>query len=117
MERGFNTRGMWAASRHPNFACEQSVWVLLYQWSCLDTYSYYNWTGVGALGYLILFQASTWLTELITAGKYSEYKEYQARVSKFLPKFSTVVSGPVPEQSPDKAKSRKRVSANGAKSE
>jgi steroid 5-alpha reductase family enzyme len=26
-ERGFLTRGLWAYSRHPNFACEQSFWV------------------------------------------------------------------------------------------
>lgn len=26
-KRGFVTRGLWAWSRHPNFACEQSFWV------------------------------------------------------------------------------------------
>ena len=26
-ERGFITKGRWAYSRHPNFACEQSFWV------------------------------------------------------------------------------------------
>ena len=26
-ERGFITKGLWAYSRHPNFACEQSFWV------------------------------------------------------------------------------------------
>jgi steroid 5-alpha reductase family enzyme len=26
-ERGFITRGLWAYSRHPNFACELSFWV------------------------------------------------------------------------------------------
>jgi steroid 5-alpha reductase family enzyme len=24
--RGFVTRGLWAYSRHPNFACEQTTW-------------------------------------------------------------------------------------------
>jgi hypothetical protein len=38
---------------------------------------------------LILFQASTWLTELLSAGKYPEYKVYQERVGKFLPKMGT----------------------------
>lgn len=28
-KRGFITRGLWAYSRHPNFACEQSFWVNL----------------------------------------------------------------------------------------
>lgn len=45
------------------------------------------------MSYLILFQASTWLTELITAKKYPDYQQYQARVGKFLPNiFST---GPI----------------------
>jgi steroid 5-alpha reductase family enzyme len=26
-ERGFCTKGLWAFSRHPNFACEQTFWV------------------------------------------------------------------------------------------
>jgi steroid 5-alpha reductase family enzyme len=29
-ERGFLTRGLWAWSRHPNFACEQSFWVRVF---------------------------------------------------------------------------------------
>lgn len=35
----------------------------------------------------MLFQASTWFTELVTAGKYPDYKLYQKRVGKFLPKL------------------------------
>lgn len=88
LDRGFCSSGLWALSRHPNFLAEQSVWVILYQWSCWETGSLYSWAGVGAMSYLILFQSSTWLTERITAGKYPEYKEYQKRVGKFLPKLS-----------------------------
>ena len=87
LDRGFNTTGLWAYSRHPNFAAEQSVWVVLYGWSCWVTKTYYNWSVIGAVAYLILFQASTWFTELISAKKYPEYKEYQQRVGKFLPKL------------------------------
>ena len=29
-QRGFVTRGLWAWSRHPNFACEQNTWWILY---------------------------------------------------------------------------------------
>jgi steroid 5-alpha reductase family enzyme len=85
IEKGFLTKGLWAYSRHPNFAAEQSVWVTLYIWSCLATGTLYNWTGLGAMSYLILFQASTWLTELLSAGKYPDYKLYQKKVGKFLP--------------------------------
>ena len=87
LDRGFNTTGLWAYSRHPNFTAEQSVWVLLYGWSCWATKTYYNWSAIGPILYLILFQASTWFTELISARKYPEYKEYQKRVGKFLPRL------------------------------
>ena len=89
LDRGFNTTGLFAWSRHPNFAAEQAFWVALYQWCCLETETYANWAGMGALAYLLLFQGSTWLTELLSAGKYPEYKVYQERVGKFLPKFGT----------------------------
>ncbi|KAJ9668269.1 hypothetical protein H2201_001699 [Coniosporium apollinis] len=94
LDRGFCTSGMFSYSRHPNFAAEQAIWVVLYQWSCFETFSYYNWTFCGALAYLFLFQASTWFTELITAEKYPEYKIYQRLVPKFLPNLA----GPIDMQ-------------------
>lgn len=97
LDRGFIVSGLWAWSRHPNFAAEQSIWVLLYQWSCYDTQTFYNWTLVGALSYLFLFQGSTWLTERISAGKYPEYKEYQRLVGMFVPKLSSIMSDPKEE--------------------
>ncbi|KAJ4304837.1 hypothetical protein N0V90_000365 [Kalmusia sp. IMI 367209] len=89
LDRGFNTSGLWAWSRHPNFAAEQGVWVALYQWSCFETDTFVNWSFGAALSYLILFQASTWLTELLSAKKYPDYKIYQQRVGRFLPKGAT----------------------------
>lgn len=88
LERGFNTTGLFHYSRHPNFAAEQSIWVLLYQWACYETGTLYNWTVVGPAAYLILFQSSTYLTEGISAKKYPEYKVYQQRVGKFLPNLT-----------------------------
>lgn len=85
LDRGFLTKGLFAYSRHPNFTAEQGVWVMLYLWSCLATNTSYNWTGIGAAAYLFLFQASTWLTELLSAKKYPEYKQYRKLVGKFLP--------------------------------
>lgn len=85
LNRGFLTKGLFAYSRHPNFAAEQGVWVTLYTWSCLATNTWYNWSGSGAVLYLLLFQGSTWLTELLSAKKYPEYKVYQQKVAKFLP--------------------------------
>lgn len=69
------------------------------------------------MGYLLLFQASTWFTEMITANKYSEYKVYQERVSKFLPKFSTFLTGPVPvEEVPRRKQGTSKGAADGKKS-
>ena len=89
LERGFNTSRLFRYSRHPNFAGEQGVWVTLYLWSCAVTGTWYHWAGFGAFAYLALFQASTWLTELLSTQKYPEYKDYQKMAGKFLPSFNT----------------------------
>lgn len=89
LDRGFVVTGLWSWSRHPNFAAEQAYWLALYQWGCYTTNSTFNWTGLGALAFLILFYFSTWFTELVSSGKYPEYKEYQARVGKFIPRLGT----------------------------
>ncbi|PYH95546.1 DUF1295-domain-containing protein [Aspergillus ellipticus CBS 707.79] len=88
LERGFVVSGLWSLSRHPNFLSEQVIWLTLYLWNCYRTESYLQWTGLGVLGYLLIFQGSTRLTESISASKYPEYREYQARVGRFIPRFS-----------------------------
>lgn len=88
LERGFVVSGLWSWSRHPNFVAEQAVWLTMYLWCAYRTENYLQWTGVGVAGLLAIFQGSTRLTESITAGKYPEYSEYQARVGRFLPRFS-----------------------------
>ena len=98
LDRGFIVTGLWSWSRHPNFAAEQAIWVVLYQWGCWSSDVMFNWTFAGAISYLILFQSSTWFTELITSGKYPEYKEYQQRVGKFLPRLSTELPGGISDR-------------------
>lgn len=88
LDRGFVVTGLWSWCRHPNFAAEQSIWITLALWACYCTETYFHWTVLGALGYVLLFQGSTRLTESITASKYPEYADYQARVGKFIPRFS-----------------------------
>ncbi|KAM4060338.1 hypothetical protein HRG_002086 [Hirsutella rhossiliensis] len=85
LDRGFVTSGLWAYSRHPNFFAEQAIWFVLYHWSCYASNSLYNWTFIGSGSLILLFQGSTCLTELITAGKYPEYKDYQKQVGMFMP--------------------------------
>jgi steroid 5-alpha reductase family enzyme len=112
LDRGFVVTGLWSWSRHPNFAAEQAIWVVLYQWGCWSSNVLFNWTFAGAISYLILFQASTWFTELITAGKYPEYKEYQQRVGRFLPRLITDLPGDFSDQKA-KPKVEKPAKKNG----
>lgn len=88
LERGFVVSGLWSWSRHPNFVAEQAIWLTLYAWCAFRTQTYASWAGLGVLGYLAIFQGSTNLTESISAKKYPEYKEYQARVGRFIPRLS-----------------------------
>ena len=85
LDRGFITSGLWAYSRHPNFAAEQLIWFILYQWGCYSSGTLLNWAGIGAGSLALLFQGSTMLTEAISSGKYPEYRNYQKAVGKFLP--------------------------------
>lgn len=85
--KGFCDTGLWAISRHPNFFGEQSVWVSFYVFSIAASGRYINWTIVGCLLLILLFQGSADFSEEISAKKYPDYKLYQQRVNKFLPKF------------------------------
>lgn len=85
LKRGFITSGLWAWSRHPNFAVEQSIWLTLGVWSLVAAEVPYAWTLIPGFSLVSLFQGSTWLTELITAGKYPAYKDYQRQVGMFAP--------------------------------
>ncbi|KAI5926575.1 hypothetical protein F4810DRAFT_545012 [Camillea tinctor] len=88
LDRGFITSGLWAYCRHPNFTAEQTIWLVLYQWSCYASKTLYSWAGFGSLFLVMLFQGSTWLTELITAGKYPAYKVYQKHTNSLIPSFT-----------------------------
>lgn len=85
LNRGFVVSGLFSYCRHPNFACEQAFWITLHQWACLKSRTWFNWAGVGAILYILLFQGSTTLTENLTAKKYPEYCEYQKSVGRFIP--------------------------------
>lgn len=120
LDRGFLAEGLWAYSRHPNFAAEQSVWIVLYQWSCYATGTLYSWAGIGALVLVLLFQGSTDLTERITSGKYPGYKEYQKQVGMFVPTNLEGFKTPAPKviRTSDLAKKQaeKEAKATGSQS-
>lgn len=83
--KGFNTLGLWKVSRHPNYMAEQAIWISLYLFSVGAGAGIVNWSMMGALLLVVLFVASTNLSEGISGGKYPEYKQYQSKVSRFLP--------------------------------
>jgi steroid 5-alpha reductase family enzyme len=85
--RGFRTTGLFALARRPNFAAEQAIWIAYYGFSVAATGRWLNWSAIGALLLVLLFQGSTDLTERLTAAKYPAYADYQRRVPRFLPRL------------------------------
>jgi steroid 5-alpha reductase family enzyme len=88
-EDGFVSNGLWALMRHPNYAAEQAIWVILYLFSVLATGQWFNWSIVGAILLILLFRGSANFSEEISASKYPKYKEYQEKVPRFFPNFIT----------------------------
>jgi steroid 5-alpha reductase family enzyme len=84
--KGFLDKGLWAISRHPNYLGEQGFWVSFYFFSVVASSQWLNWSVVGCLLLLILFQGSSNFSEEISASKYPEYRAYQSRVPRFIPR-------------------------------
>ena len=85
--KGFNTVGLWGKSRHPNYFAEQGTWCAFYVFSIAGGIGIINWTMIGALLLIVLFQGSSAFAEEISAGKYPAYADYQKSLPKFFPKF------------------------------
>mmetsp|Transcript_89847 Transcript_89847/g.159836 ORF Transcript_89847/g.159836 Transcript_89847/m.159836 type:complete len:339 (+) Transcript_89847:50-1066(+) len=86
--RGFIETGLWAYSRHPNYFCEVTMWWAFYLFSVPATGKWLNWTIWGPIflsGLFILPGASLDITEALSSRKYPDFKDYQRRVSKFVP--------------------------------
>lgn len=84
-QKGFLDRGLWAYSRHPNYFAEQCIWVSFYLFSVTSGGSWINWSMIGCLLLILLFQGSARFSEEISASKYPDYKDYQQKVSQFVP--------------------------------
>lgn len=85
LSHGFVRSGLWKLVRHPNYAMEQSVWILFYGFSVATTGDWINWSLVGCLLLVILFRSSSDFSEAISARKYPEYKSYQRETPRFVP--------------------------------
>jgi steroid 5-alpha reductase family enzyme len=83
--RGFNTTGLWAYSRHPNYLGEQGIWLSFYLFSIGAGIGIFNWSIIGALLLIVLFLGSSSFAEEISAAKYPEYALYKKQVSRFFP--------------------------------
>lgn len=83
--KGFNTTGLWGISRHPNYFAEQGTWAAFYIFSIGAGTGIFNWSVIGALLLMVLFQGSAFFGEEISKSKYSEYDTYIKEVSQFLP--------------------------------
>ena len=83
--KGFNTTGLWSRSRHPNYFAEQGTWAAFYVFSIGAGLGIFNWSIIGALLLVVLFQGSSSLAEEISGGKYPEYEKYCQSVPRFFP--------------------------------
>ena len=84
--RGFIAEGLWSRARHPNYFAEQAIWVTFFLFSVAAT-GRFNWTAVGCVLLMLLFQGSANLKESICAAKYPQYADYAKRTPRFLPRL------------------------------
>lgn len=85
--RGFCTTGPFRYARHVNFFCEQAMWWTVWAFA-LAAGAAPARAAYAALGPALLsalFQGSTWMTELVSVGKYPAYAAYQRTTSTFVP--------------------------------
>ena len=86
--KGFNTTGLWAHARHPNYLGEQGVWISLYfvvLGAQVANYGIFHWTMVGPLFLIFLFLGSSAFGESVSNSKYPEFHLYMNHVSKYFP--------------------------------
>lgn len=86
-QQGFASSGLWGRMRHPNYAAEQSIWIVFYLLAAVATGRYLNWSIAGSLLLLLLFKGSSDFSEGISQQKYPDYQAYMKRVPRFLPKL------------------------------
>uniref|UniRef100_A0A7S0TCI9 Steroid 5-alpha reductase C-terminal domain-containing protein n=1 Tax=Pseudo-nitzschia delicatissima TaxID=44447 RepID=A0A7S0TCI9_9STRA len=98
--QGFKTSGLFSIVRKPNYACEQALWVSFglfslstFQSSIARQSNIFNWSHVGWVLYVLLFQGSGPFTEKITLTKYPLYAEYMKETPLFFPNILKLLFG------------------------
>ena len=89
---GFTRSGLFSIVRKPNYTCEQGLWVSFslfslasFQSGIAREHNMFNWSHVGWMSYVILFQVSGPFTEYISLTKYALYAEYVKDTPLFVP--------------------------------
>jgi steroid 5-alpha reductase family enzyme len=85
VREGFFQVKLWKYCRHPNYLAEQCIWLCVYLFSCLSSGVLFNWSAVGIVLLVLLFQGSMQFSEAITLSKYPLYANYLATVPKIIP--------------------------------
>ena len=83
-KKGFIDTGLWKFSRHPNYTCEQLIWITFYFFSVSANGKLLNWSIIGCILLVILFYFSAKFSEGISSKKYPEYKNYQKKIPMFI---------------------------------
>lgn len=95
---GFVSTGLWSVVRHPNYASEQSIWIVFYAFSISATGNIVNWSILGSILLILLFQGSAQFSEGLSASKYPEYNSYMNSTGKFIPRFTFILKIFAPKQ-------------------
>jgi steroid 5-alpha reductase family enzyme len=85
--KGFLSEGLWKYVRHPNFVSEQALWASFYLFGVGASGRWINLSLAGPILLMLLFIASSQLTESISSSKYPEYGAYRKSVPRFIPRF------------------------------
>jgi len=90
--QGFTRSGLFSIVRKPNYACEQGLWVSFglfsisaFQSGIARQSNILNWSHIGWLLYVLLFQGSGPFTENITLKKYPMYADYMKKTPLYYP--------------------------------
>lgn len=84
---GFTHTGLWKWVRHPNYACEQAIWLVFAAFAASATGMWLTPAWLGAALLLVLFNGSANFSEGVTAGKYPAFADYKKTTGKFLPRL------------------------------
>ena len=83
-KKGFIDTGLWKYSRHPNYTCEQLIWINFYLFSVSASGEFLNWSLVGCILLIFLFYFSAKFSEGISSKKYPDYKNYKKNTPMFI---------------------------------